>query len=79
MFIKSCLTTRTQERNWKDSDEIRAWTTHREQTERVIETDAQEKKHTAITFMIKYSVQFNSSLDGPIRENRARGGVLTDV
>lgn len=50
-----------------------------EAAETVIEADAEERKYTAITFMIKYSVQFNSNLDGPVRANRVRGRILTDV
>lgn len=44
-----------------------------------METDTQEKKYTAITFMIKSSVQFNSNLYCPVGENRVGGWVLTDV
>lgn len=49
------------------------------QAEIDMETDTQERKYTAITFMIKSSVQFSSNLDCPVRENRAGGRVLTDV
>lgn len=44
-----------------------------------METDTQESKYTGITFMIKSSVQFSSTLGCPIRKNQVGGRILTDV
>lgn len=58
------------------------WTMQRKiylKTEINMETDTQEKKYTAIIFMIISSVQFNSHLDSPVRENCVGGRVVTDV
>lgn len=88
---KTCLTIKRQKcrrLNWIDSDEMQwkikwAWTKHWEvrikrhkKAETDIETDTQEREYTAVTFMINYFVQFNSNLDGPLRENRVRGRVF---
>lgn len=41
-----------------------------------METDTQDREYTAIAFMIKSSVQFNSNVDCPVRGSQVGGRVL---